>query len=230
MNKYKLRVEIESEAIFTSGEAESNTVSSKLLSDEYGFAYYHAKTLKGQLKKQGFWLLDQYKQMENERDREKAFGKSLVKLFGMNKEEKEKYWSKDAKICGSAGTLKLTNLELDPKIREFFIEMQEQDKKKGYFRLNPNDLIEAQTNIRTKIRIEDGVAKKNRLGSYHTVKKGLVFYSELYFEDEEKIYLDDFYRIAKSLKYLGAGVHRGRGRVEVNFLENDNEYCLGGRE
>ena len=225
-NNYKIKVAIKSEAIFSNGETGGNIVNTKALTDKYGLVYYHAKTLKGQLKRQGYWLLDQYKNMENCEKRTIEFTRNLAKIFGINKQEKERYNIDRSKKLSETGIMRISNLSLGEDIRNYFIEMEEKGQDEEYYKITAHDLLEAQTNIRTGIQVEDGVAIDKMMTTYHTVKNGLVFYSILEFTEDPQEYLDDLYRIIKSIRYLGAGIHRGRGEIEAELLVNDRQYVI----
>ena len=244
---YKIEVRICSEAVFSSGEKERNLVHRKVLTDRYGLVYFHAKTFKGQLKRQAFWLLRQYQRFDF--DRAKFFFKSIAVLFGINGEELEilndglsqkfspsvEIFSDDEQLkmnnsgqnrqyfSSIQGIMKLSALELDERVRNYFITLQSENERNEYYRISPHDLIEAQTNIRTGIQLEQGKARDKRLTTYHTVKEGLVFYSRLLFDADPKDYLCDLKRIVHSLDRIGAGVHRGRGEVEACLLEDGRE-------
>ena len=229
-NNYLIEVEICSEAIFTSGEKEGNLVQSRAQTDDHGFVYFHAKTLKGQLKRQAFWLLKQYAAMDLSGDKVSApnFYESIVKLFGINKEEKgliaTKYGLHYSGKGQAPGLMKLSNLELDEKLREYFIAQQKIDEKEGYFRISPHDLIEAQTHIRTGIQLEDGVAKNKMLNTFHTVRKGLKFYSKVSFDEEvNNTLIKDFAQIVYSFRRIGAGIHRGRGEIKAKLLVGEGK-------
>lgn len=222
---YQIEIKICSEAIFTSGETESNLVQSRAQTDVYGFVYFHAKTLKGQLKRQAFWLLKQYAAMDSSagETRTHAFYESIVRLFGINKAEIEsnenrhkfKYYGRRQ----DSGLMKLSNLELDERLRTYFIAQQKIDEEKDYCRISPHDLIAAQNHIRTGIQLENGVAKNKMLNTFHTVRKGLTFYSTVSFEEEvNSALIDDLARIVYSFRRIGAGSHRGRGEIEASLL------------
>lgn len=221
--KYELEVKICSETIFDSGEKERNLVQSRVLTDRYGFVYFHAKSLKGQLKRQAFWLLEQYRSFD--RARAASFLHSLVQLFGMNREELKLHAAEQMEMYPATcqGILRLGHLELDERIRKYFMALQAEDVRKGYCSISPHDLIEAQTHIRTSIQLEQGVVKDKRLTSYHTVRKGLLFYSPLSFTANAADYLGDLQRIVYSLSRIGAGIHRGRGEVKTRLLTNGKE-------
>ncbi len=220
---HKVKIRICSEAIFSSGEKERNLVHSKVLADRYGLVYFHAKSLKGQLKRQAFWLLQQYQSFDL--PRAESFFKSIVALFGINREELNLFAPELHLTCPPShqGIMKFSHLELDEQIRKYFIALQSDDAREGYYKISPHDLIEAQTNIRTGIQLENGVVKDKRMTTCHTVKEGLVFYSSLSFDSEPSAYLGDLQRIIHSLNRIGAGIHRGRGEVEAYLLVDEKE-------
>lgn len=239
-NTYSIKVEIISEAVFNSGEEEKNTVNQKVLADENGFVYMHAKTFKGQLKKQALWLCKRYENIDlakqnggNRPSVENRFLKSIEKLFGLGPQEYKFIFSsegdKDPKAGELAieprqGIMKVGNLELDERIRSYFMDIQSEDIQAGYYRISPADILQAQTNIRTGIRIENGVAKENMMRTYHTVKDGLVFYSRLRFDEEPYDYIEDLNKVIKLFRKIGAGTNRGRGKVKASLLVNGQEY------
>lgn len=227
-NTYKIEIEICSEAIFTNGEKERNLVQSRAQTDPYGFVYFHAKTLKGQLKRQAFWLLEQYSKINTRLAH--SFYNSIIRLFGINPMEiktiREKIGLELSKEVQQAGVIRLSNLELDENLRNYFIELQKEDTTNGYYRISPHDLIESQTHIRTGIQLEDGVAKDKMLNTFHTVRKGLVFYSTVFFEEKlSDGVIKDLARIVYSFRRIGAGIHRGRGEVKARlFIEESGRY------
>ena len=220
---YKIEVRICSEAIFSSGEKERNLVHNKVLTDRYGLVYFHAKSLKGQLKRQAFWILRQYGRFDPER--QASFLTSVSALFGINRAELQRInMESEFSLCGE-GMMKLSSLELDKRIRKYFIALQSQDARDEYYSISPHDLIEAQTRIRTGIQLEDGKAKDKRLTTYHTVKEGLIFYSSLSFDANPVPYLEDLHLIVRSLDRIGAGIHRGRGEVETRLLVDGRDMA-----
>lgn len=220
---YQVQVQLQSEAIFASGEKERNLVHSKALTDPYGFVYFHAKSFKGQLKKQAFWLWKQYKKVNPQRA--DSFLHSLITLFGINKQEIKAYQieNKVGRFKENSG-IALTNLELAESIRNYFINLMVEEVEEGYIHFSASDLVEAQTNIRTQIELENGTAKDKRLTTIQTVKEGLIFYSTVTFlEPPTENLLVDLKQIVNSLNRIGAGIHRGRGEVEACLLCNGKE-------
>lgn len=226
-DEYILEVRLRSDALFKSGEKERNLVQSRAQTDAYGFVYFHAKSLKGQLKHQALWLVRQYIAMgETGHSRACAFLDSMDMLFGINTWELERAWEPQDFMRGylamkqkerglrGQGIMKLTHLELPPKVKAYFQGMV----TVGEFSVH--DLIDAQTHIRTEIQLEEGHIKQKMLNTYQAVKRGLVFQSRLYFEEDPSAALPDLMRIISSLDRVGAGVHRGRGQVEARLLIN----------
>ncbi|QDR78922.1 hypothetical protein [Sporomusa termitida] len=219
---YQIEVRLCSEAIFSSGEKECNLVQDRVLTDKYGLVYLHAKTFKGQLKRQAFWLLERYRSFDQALAQ--ALLANMAVIFGMNQEETSlARLSPDRRLLYQPGIMHLGHLELDERIRQHLIGLQAGGEAAL---LSPFDLIEAQTNTRTGIQIADGAAKDGRLTTYHTVKQGMVFYSTVRFTADPEPYLADLQRIVCSLDRLGAGIHRGRGLVKAQFLINGQRIPL----
>ncbi|RAU94350.1 hypothetical protein [Paenibacillus sp. YN15] len=225
-SEYILELRLLSEAVFRNGEKERNLAQSRAQTDACGFVYFHAKSLKGQLKRQALWLVQQYVAMgEQGETRARAFLDSMDTLFGVNVWELERAWEprdfmrgylkmkQQANGLRGQGIMKLTHLELPPEVREYF-----RDMVTGGEEFSIHDLIEAQTHIRTEIQLEAGQAKEKMLNTYQAVKRGLVFQSRLFFEENPAAVLPDLLRIISSLDRIGAGVHRGRGQVEAKLL------------
>lgn len=220
---YQIEVRLLSEAIFASGEKERNLVHSKALTDPHGFVYFHAKSFKGQLKKQAFWLWKQYKNVDLQRA--DSFLHSLFTLFGINENEMGFHEIESKKWTKENSGIALTNLELSESIRNYYIALMEEEAEEGYIHFSPSDLIEAQTNIRTQIELENGTAKDKRLTTIQTVKEGLVFYSTVSFlESPTENVLADLKQIVCSLCRIGAGIHRGRGEIAARLLCNGKEF------
>ncbi|MRN53123.1 hypothetical protein [Paenibacillus monticola] len=217
-NSYVIEICLRSEAIFGSGEKERNLVQSKALTDAEGFVYFHAKSLKGQLKRQAIWLQQQYDSFDREQG--VAFQGSIAALFGLNSWELDESIAEPyKKVLREHGIMKFSHLELPASVREYFRAMLAEDRANGYIQLSQHDLIEAQTHIRTGIQC----GKDKMLTTFHTVKKGLIFYSTLTFDEDPAVHLPALTRIVYSLNRIGANIHRGRGEVSARLLVNGVE-------
>ncbi|WP_019537484.1 hypothetical protein [Paenibacillus ginsengihumi] len=224
----KIEVRLLSEAIFASGEKESHLVHSRALTDQYGFVYFHAKSLKGQLKRQAFWLLERYRCFDMAIAMQ--FFNSIERLFGINGNERSIHWPESKERYASQGIMRLGALELPADVKRHFLQMMQEDKDDEYYSLSPHDFIAAQTYIRSGIELEKGKAKDKRLVTYHTVREDLVFYSPVTFESvPSKEELDHLNRIVRSLDRIGAGIHRGHGEVEARLFINGTEMAGEGK-
>lgn len=264
--KMRIRIELKSETIFNSGEAENNIVNMKALTDDDGFVYFHSKTLKGQLKDQAFWLYDKYCDVITSDStgialvKAKKYANMIVELFGIEQEElKNRYIGKNdsnnesvkelkngeekeevkqfkgylnldkSDILYAEGNLKIGDLKIDEEIRNYFKKIMIDDAQKDskYHRLSHADLIKAQTQIRTSIQIGNkNVVEKGALAQYHTIKKGLIFYSELeYLNNNSKLqnYIEELEEVLKTFRRIGASTHRGRGEIIAILELEENE-------
>jgi hypothetical protein len=220
----RIRLKLLSEAIFDSGEQATNHVHTQALSDAQGCVYYHAKTFKGVLKRQAFWLYRLYKEMGEEQTA-RTFMEAVADLFGIHDEEQKLYNIFD--VRRRKGYMRLGNLQLPISIRNRIAEwlgVDGQARERGCDRFSPQDILEAQTNVRTIIQMEGGVVKDRMLTFFHTVKEKLVFESQVEFERFPDVdHLQQLLRIVRSLERIGAGENRGYGRVEPKLLINGRE-------
>lgn len=234
MRKYKLKLTLESEAIFNSGEEEQNLVNNKVLADEYGFVYFHAKTLKGQMRKRAKWLGNILADIKK-KDKIEDYEKSIVKLFGSKYRGNENAENFDGKKDGNQndeilgynnrGIMTLSNLELSKEIRDYFKAINEVKEEDIDYKITPYDMIEAQTNKRTRIQIDNnGIAKDKMMMTYHAIKDGLEFYSEInLLEDIDIKDLTALNAIVNSLESIGSSIKRGRGKIKAELLDRNGD-------
>lgn len=215
-----IKFTLESEAIFNSAEADGNLVQMKVLADEDGFVYFHAKTLKGQMKDVAFWIYEKYKSIDLPYANQ--FLKDTVSLFGISKQEIEDRNLQNESLSSCEGIMKIGNIELKNEIKDFFRQLYIEDDESKYHRITRHDVIDAQTEVRTSIQIQDGVAKNNGFVTYHTVKNGLEFYCEVTIDDsgeDSTTLAETFEKIVKATRRIGAGTQRGRGCASVEICE-----------
>lgn len=222
MSKYFIKVTLLSEAIFNSGEEEQNLVNEKVLTDENGFVYFHAKTLKGQLRSRGAWIAKRLEELDKEKDEDKrastGFNESIEKLFG----------SEFQKTAPKRGMMTLSNLELNKEVQNYLMALNREEHEDIYYNITPYDLMEAQTNKRPRIQTQNGVAKEHMMMTYHTVKDGLVFYSQINLL--EKVSQKDLVAlnaVVSSMEWLGASINRGRGKIKAQLLCEDGKAIQG---
>jgi len=251
--QYRIQVHLLSEAIFSSGEKEANLVQSKVLADEEGFVYLHAKTLKGQLKQKAYWLFGLYAQVDPERAVQ--FLESIHVLFGLNGWELDMLLNDTQKMLNhnsswletvidkfklkvkAAGLIKLGHLQLPDPVRAYFKQLHAEQivastDEQAYIYLSRHDVIEAQTHIRVGIQLDNGIAKEGMFTSVHTVRRGLIFYASLLMEAmPNHAVLSDLHRIVYAMDRIGANIHRGRGEVECKLFvraQEDNQQAEEG--
>lgn len=217
----RIRVRLLSEAIWDSGEQAANHVHTQALSDTNGFVYYHAKTFKGQLKKQAIWLYRLYKEA-GEKETAAQFIEAVADLFGWGKEEEKTYQIENVKW--RTGIMRLGHLELPDAVKKYLLGLLQEDidsEGPHFYHFSPQDLLEAQTQIRAMIQLENQIVKDRMFRLFHTVKEEMTFESRLEFETLPQLYqLKTLLRIVCSLERLGAGVNRGRGKVKATLWIN----------
>lgn len=213
-------VEIKSEAFFNSAESDGNLINQKALTDDYGLVYYHGKTLKGQLKDIGFWIYKKY--MNVDCLKANKFLDIFLFLFGSSKQELMERGITSSIPVNLEGAMKLSSLELDEETKSFFKDWFEFEHQKNYITLTKDELIKAQTNDRTQIKIIDGIVKSGCLMTFQTVKEGLIFESSIEI-DEDSLYseveiFEVLVRIVSGFRKIGAGVNRGRGNIKTSLV------------
>ncbi|WP_273319713.1 RAMP superfamily CRISPR-associated protein [Vallitalea guaymasensis] len=226
--RYIIKVTLESEAVFNSGEEDKNLVNEKVLCDEEGFVYLHAKTFKGILRQRGKWVFDKLIKINKEFD-----DNAIDRMFGT---EGNPILDTDTEYVGSTTSmLQIGNLELDSDIKEVF-RLSNRLKDDIDYKITPYELVQAQTNTRTKIKIDEtGVVQEHRTMAYHTVKKDLEFYSHVNLnvnsDEEIKKYELLLALIVKNIDKIGGSVNRGRGQVKAELLyENKQKVKLDKHE
>lgn len=217
MEKYRIRVELLTDAIFGDGTAVPGVVDSDVLHDEMGFPYMKGKTLKGKIREEFEFLCGIGTGWE--KDLLPKNGESLEKLFG----------KPDSDIDGK---LYFSHLQLDEPLRKFFIGMM-QESQGTENAIDSADILESLTSIRsyTAIDYTNGVAKRGSLRRVRMINSGLVFYAEV--QSMEKLSAKEEALLGSAvslLRYLGSLETRGKGQVECRLFYGDQDitdYCIG---
>lgn len=217
MEKYRIRVELLTDAIFGDGTAVPGVVDSDVLHDEMGFPYMKGKTLKGKIREEFEYLCGFGTGWEQTMCPED--GECLEKLFG----------KPDSDIDGK---LYFSHLQLDEPLRKFFIGMM-QESQGTENAIDSEDILESLTSIRsyTAIDYTNGVAKRGSLRRVRMINSGLVFYAEV--QSMEKLSAKEEALLGSSvslLRYLGSLETRGKGQVECRLFYGDQDitdYCIG---
>lgn len=200
MVEYKIKAIIKSDAIFGSGKSKGQ-IHEDCQYDKDGFVYYGGKTLKGMLRKTGKMIIDNYKEIDNKKGEE--LEENLIKLFGSE-------YVKDRE----EGILRFEDLKVSENLR---------NKLKAELNAKPYEVLDSMTDINSFIKIDSkkSVTEKNSLRNVRTIKKEMIFYSNLgeiaLSPEQEKLLA----LVVKNTKYLGMNVSKGRGEVELKLYKNE---------
>lgn len=198
MNKYIIKMELLSEAIFGSGHAIPGSVDLEVVYDELGIPYMKAKTFKGNLRE------------------------NMEKIIDMLGEEYKSYLNrllgKENSGTVSWRTLKFSDCKINENIR-LLLENKINNKK-----ITPKEVKEALTEVRSFTSIDkDGSYNKSSLRQMRVIKKGLVF--ETIVESELELNNMELGILAASvrmMKNVGTMRTRGKGEVDCKLFTNKN--------
>lgn len=189
MKKSRIEITLLSDLCCYSGEAYNSTVDIDCVYDKYGIPYIPAKRIKGCI-------------------REAAL--ELKEIGNLNEEEYNAMFGKEG---NSPSIFTISNARIKD-----YDEIVEDIKS-----FNKNGLCEQQkvlnlytyTRTQTKINESSGSAEDNSLRTMRVVKKGLVFYADLEFNDKEDKYFIKFEQAVKMVKHMGLSRTRGLGLVDL---------------
>lgn len=195
MNKYRIEVKFLTEAIFGSGYSLPGSVDLEIVHDEYGFPFMKARTFKGNFREA----------MED-----------IVKLISIKEYEDlmENLLGRENDGLNQWKTIKFSDCMLSENIRNILAYKVKNRE------LTEAEIKEALTDIRSFTSIDDdGSYKEGSLRTVRVVKKGLVFYVNLYVYrdllDEE---LGLIAATCKYLRHIGSMRTRGKGEVKCSLL------------
>lgn len=192
---YKIRIELLSDACFSSGEGYNSIIDMDVCYDRLGFPFIPAKRIKGCLREAAIELRDWGEEI------------CIEEIFGI----------KDDHTAGMYLS--------DGKLEYYDIYLTELKKESNQMLKHPQRILNAFSYIRTQTSLDDyGIADRNTLRSIRVLKKGLVFIAPIRFKDGEEgneLYKNQLENICKVLRYMGANRTRGMGKVRVS-LETDH--------
>lgn len=199
-----MEMTLKSDTTFGRGDGVAGLIDAEVEHDETGLPFLRGRSLKGLLAEECANL-----------------------LFSIGKFTNLDDWKDEANfLFGKPGS----GLEDDAKMFVGDCKMPD-DLQKAIAEAITDNKIEAEevlkslTSIRRQTAMtEDGAPKENSLRSMRVVVRENKFTSELSFSeppDETALTLLDF--CARSLRRVGLGRNRGRGRVEVRLLKNGGE-------
>lgn len=207
---YVLAIELLSEAIFSSGQSTPGEVDIEILHDRYGFPYYGARSIKGNLREQA----DNVAKLLSHYDDELkgSLLEAVQVLFGQAGMEE-----------ATQGILQLSDAKLPPQIRSDLKLLVEANE------LHKDDILNALTDIRffTAIDPLSGTAKSGSLRQARVVEAGIVLYSELTTTRElSELELAVLCTTISQLRHIGSMRHRGKGNVLLRLYQYGQDITL----
>ncbi len=211
MERYLLRIELESDATFGRGDGVPGLVDTEVEHDTFGLPYLRGKTLKGLLVEECVNIL--YALYQQPTVDETKFYQSATRLFGEPGSRKQ-----------NPTALRVSDACLPIALRNV-IQTEVAQK-----RLEPSDVLESLTAVRHQTAVdetgrpEDGSLRTNRV-----ILRGTVLEAELTLQPTDTktpISHRDRGLLAASIKALrrgGINRNRGCGRFRATLWQNDNE-------
>ncbi|MPM45355.1 hypothetical protein SDC9_92042 [bioreactor metagenome] len=202
MGRYKIEIELLSEAIFGSGYSIPGSVDLEVVYDNYGLPYMKAKTFKGNLREH---MEDSVTILKNCYNRD--FSDELNKLLG-----------KENSGIIAWGSIKLSDCCIQENIKNFFAYAVENNE------IYAKEIRDALTEVRSFTAIEDDGSYKDRsLRQARVIRRGLKLYSDIYCErslsDRELAILA---LSVSSMRHIGSMRTRGKGEVRLRLLLSEN--------
>ena len=114
MDKWKIEIELMSEAIFGSGQAVPGYLDLDILHDEYGIPYFKGKTFKGKLREELQAVADNIKAFNPHCD----LIEYINSMFGLKENFEKKFNDEKYK---NDGCIKFSDCTMDTKIIECLI-------------------------------------------------------------------------------------------------------------
>jgi hypothetical protein len=210
MSKYTLEMTLKSDTTFGRGDGVAGLIDAEVEHDEAGLPYLRGRALKGLLTEECANLLFSFQQQQVEETELKKWRDAADFLFGKPGSSLDD----DAKMF--VGDCKL------PDDLHDAIAAAIDDKTNG---ITVEEVLNSLTTIRRQTAMtEKGAPKENSLRSMRVVIRENTFNSDISFsETPNEIALTLLNFCAKSLRRVGLGRNRGRGKVVVRFLEDGNE-------
>jgi len=206
MNTYSIKITLLSDSTFGRGDGVAGYIDAEVEHNENGLPFLRGRALKGLLAEECANILFSLGSSGN------AWLVAADKLFG-------KGGSKSA----DNSEIYVGNAVLPSDLRQAVKFMVEEKNSQ----ISADEILKSLTAIRRQTELlPNGSPKKNSLRGSRVVLRKTDFVSEITFRSnpDEKM-LGLLAASAKSLQRLGLGRNRGRGKVSVVFLEN-NQDCF----
>ena len=194
MDKYQIKIELQSETILGSGESVAGYIDLDVLHDEVGLPYFKGKTLKGRLREEAENIVILQNNIFKEEQVDKIFGK----------EDSDK----DTAIAFS-------NCIVSPNIKKAI----KGSKLSAIDILDSLTDIRSFTAMD-----KDGIALDGSLRHIRVINKGLKLYCDVTLRSEinnDELLL--FKLSVLSLRHIGLMCSRGKGNVKCTLLKNNED-------
>ena len=192
----KVKIELLSDTIFGSGISVPGAEDISIQYDSYGFPYLKGSTFRGIVKEE---LINYLNWTEKDAEKNK---KTLEILFG-----KEGYTDSISLDENIDKKLKFSDFNISSKVKSIILTTDN---------INNDEILNSLTYIRTFTSIEEnGVSEKGSLRDARCIKKGLLFYGDLYVD---KSYENMITETLKCIKWIGSMRTRGFGNVKITVI------------
>lgn len=200
----QIRIELMSDACFSSGEVYNSSIDTDVTYDLYGLPFITGKRIKGCLREAGLEL--------------KEWGADipLDEMFGVAGSGTSVVKISDAKLKG-----------YDAYVRDITKAKTNETK----MLVHPQRVLGEFTYTRSQTKIDDnkGVAKKETLRTTRVLKRGLVFISNVEItgsNEVQTVFADKLAMCCKALRSMGMNRTRGMGEVQVTLQPDGKEMIL----
>lgn len=209
MNNYSIKISLLSDTTFGRGDGVAGWIDSEVEHDEYGLPFLRGRALKGLLAEECANI-----------------------LFSLGNSAKD--WTETAdKLFGKGGSTVENNSEIYVGNAVLPNDLRQAVKfaiEEPNSQFTADEVLKSLTTIRRQTAIEaNGSPKENSLRSSRVVLRETDFVSEIEFRTNSTDNTDKMIALlaasAKSVQRVGLGRNRGRGKVSVTFLEN-NQDCF----
>ena len=194
----KIRIELQSDTCFASGELYNSTIDTDVCYDEYGLPFISAKRLKGCLRESALELfefgLSDFQELQVSVD--DIFGKAgkQESVFSLQNARLEHY----AEYVNELTTCTKTEYKTQQAVLNNFTYIRQQ----------------------TSIDNVTGTAEETTLRSIRVMNKGLVFETQIAIPDE---YDALFEKICKNVRFMGLNRTRGMGEVRLSYVKDNSK-------
>lgn len=198
----KIRIELQSDTCFASGELYNSSIDTDVCYDEYGLPFIPAKRIKGCLRE------------------------SALELFEFELSDFEELHLDVEELFGTAGKQEALFSLQSAKLENYVKYVQELKNctKKQY--KTQQAVLNQFTYIRQQTSIDNvtGTAEETTLRSMRVMKKGLVFEAQITISDK---YDGLFEKICKNVRFMGVNRNRGMGELILSYIKEDTQKeCL----